>query len=142
MSDLTQTNMNLDDKIRSWLIKITFIVTSCIYMYTAGFGAFDEMFQRCVLITVCGIAVFLTKPFTFKGSELELNFETGAMGTLIVTVCDENGNEIEGYKTCEMFGDTVGRPAVFQKDLSTLEGKPIRLKFFLKDCDLYSFKFN
>jgi hypothetical protein len=84
----------------------------------------------------------LTKPFTFKGSELELNFETGAMGTLIVTVCDENGNEIEGYKTCEMFGDTVGRPAAFEKALSDLEGKPIRLKFFLKDCDLYSFKFN
>ena len=84
----------------------------------------------------------LTKPFTFKGNELELNFETGAMGTLIVTVCDEDGNEIEGYKTCEMFGDTVGRPAVFQKDLSALEGKPVRLKFHLKDCDLYSFKFN
>ena len=83
----------------------------------------------------------LTKPFTFNGSELELNFETGAMGTLIVTVCDEDGNEIEGYKTCEMFGDTVGRPAVFQKDLSALEGKPVRLKFYLKDCDLYSFKF-
>ena len=84
----------------------------------------------------------LTKPFTFEGNELELNFETGAMGTLIVTVCDENGNELEGYKTCEMFGDTVGRPAVFQKELKALEGKPIRLKFFLKDCDLYSFKFN
>ena len=84
----------------------------------------------------------ITKPFTFKGSELELNFETGAMGTLIVTVCDENGNELEGYKTCEMFGDTVGRPAIFEKDLKELEGKPIRLKFFLKDCDLYSFKFN
>lgn len=84
----------------------------------------------------------LTKPFTFKGNELELNFETGAMGTLIVTVCDENGNEIEGYKTCEMFGDTVGRPAIFEKDLKELEGKPVRLKFYLKDCDLYSFKFN
>ncbi len=84
----------------------------------------------------------LTKPFTFKGNELELNFETGAMGTLIVTVCDENGNEIDGYKTCEMFGDTVGRPAVFQKELKELEGKPIRLKFYHKDCDLYSFKFN
>lgn len=84
----------------------------------------------------------LTKPFIFDGSELELNFETGAMGTLIVTVCDENGNELEGYKTCEMFGDTVGRPAIFQKELKALEGKPIRLKFFLKDCDLYSYKFN
>lgn len=84
----------------------------------------------------------LTKPFTFTGNELELNFETGAMGTLIVTVCDENGNELEGYKTCEMFGDTVGRPAIFEKDLKQLNGKPIRLKFYLKDCDLYSYKFN
>ncbi len=84
----------------------------------------------------------LTKPFTFKGNELELNFETGAMGTLIVTVCDEDGNEIEGYKTCELFGDAIERHAVFEKSLKELEGKPIRLKFYLKDCDLYSFKFN
>ena len=84
----------------------------------------------------------LTKPFTFKGSELELNFETGAMGTLIVTVCDEFGNELEGYKTCELFGDSVERHAKFEKNLKDLEGKPIRLKFYLKDCDLYSFKFN
>ena len=84
----------------------------------------------------------LTKPFTFKGNELELNFQTGAMGALIVTVCDENGNELEGYKTCELFGDSVERHVKFEKDLKELEGKPVRLKFFLKDCDLYSFKFN
>ena len=63
-------------------------------------------------------------------------------GTLIVTVCDENGNELEGYKSCELFGDSVERHVKFEKNLKDLEGKPVRLKFFLKDCDLYSFKFN
>ena len=84
----------------------------------------------------------LTKPFTFAGSELELNFETGAMGTLTVTVCDQDGNELEGYKSYELFGDSVDRRLKFEKSLKELEGKPIRLKFFLKDCHLYSYKFN
>ena len=57
--------MTLDDKVRSWICKIIFIVTSCLYLYTAGFGSMDEMIQRCVLILVAGFAVFLTKPITF-----------------------------------------------------------------------------
>lgn len=57
--------MTLDDKARSWICKIIFIVTSCLYLYTAGFGSMDEMIQRCVLILVAGFAVFLTKPITF-----------------------------------------------------------------------------
>lgn len=56
--------MTLDDKVRSWICKIIFIVTSCLYLYTAGFGSMDEMIQRCVLILVAGFAVFLTKPIT------------------------------------------------------------------------------
>ena len=57
--------MTLDDKVRSWICKIIFIDTSCLYLYTAGFGSMDEMIQRCVLILVAGFAVFLTKPITF-----------------------------------------------------------------------------
>lgn len=59
--------LTLDDKVRKTLCRAVFIVTSCIYLYTAGFGAFSEMLQRCLLITVCGFTVFLDKPFTFKG---------------------------------------------------------------------------
>ena len=55
----------LDDKVRSWICKIIFIATSCLYLYTAGFGSMDEMIQRCILILVAGFAVFLTKPITF-----------------------------------------------------------------------------
>ena len=60
-------DMTLDDKVRNWLCRIIFIATSCLYLYTAGFGSLDEMVQRCLLVLVAGFAVFLTKPFTIKG---------------------------------------------------------------------------
>ena len=59
--------LTLDDKIRTNLCKALFIVVSAVYLYTAGFGAFSEMLQRAMLITVCGFTVFLDKPFTVKG---------------------------------------------------------------------------
>ena len=62
----------LDDKVRSWICKIAFIITSCLYLYTAGFGSLDEMVQRCILVMVSGCAVFLTKPMTF-GKEKKRN---------------------------------------------------------------------
>ena len=65
--DNTSVTLTMDDKIRALLCKVIFIVTSCVYLYTAGFGAFSEMIQRCLLITICGITVFLSKPFTIKG---------------------------------------------------------------------------
>lgn len=84
----------------------------------------------------------LTKPFTFTGNELEINFASSAFGDVTITVCDEYGNELEGYKSFKIFGDSVNRVVEFEKDLKDLENKPIRLKFRLRDCDLYSFKFN
>ena len=67
MENTLAQDMTLDDKIRSWLCRILFIATSCLYLYTAGFGSMDEMVQRCLLILIAGFAVFLTKPFTVKG---------------------------------------------------------------------------
>lgn len=84
----------------------------------------------------------LTKPFTFCGNELEINFSSSAMGDITVTVCDEKGNELEGYKSYRIFGDSVCRKVEFEKELKDLQCKPVRLKFNLRDTDLYSFKFN
>ena len=84
----------------------------------------------------------MTKPFTFEGDELEINFSSSAFGDVTVTVCDETGNELDGYKSIKIFGDSVDRKVKFEKDLKLLENKPVRLKFELHDCDLYSFKFN
>ena len=83
----------------------------------------------------------LTKPFTFEGDELEINFSTSAFGDVTVTVCDESGNALEGYKSGKIFGDSVDRKVKFEKELKLLENTPVRLKFYLHDCDLYSFKF-
>ena len=50
----------------------------------------------------------LTKPFTFTGSELELNYETSAFGGVRVEVQDESRRAIPGYALddCpEFFGD-------------------------------------
>lgn len=58
-----------DDKIREKLCRYVFIVTSCIYLYTCGFGTFSDMLQRCLLLTVCGTMVFLQKPTTIQGKQ-------------------------------------------------------------------------
>ena len=83
----------------------------------------------------------LTKPITLDGGEMQLNFATSALGGVIVSVCDENGDALEGYRSYTMFGDSVDRPVEFEKPLSALKGKTVRLKFEMKDAHLYSFAF-
>ncbi|MBQ8496740.1 MAG: hypothetical protein IJ489_04700 [Clostridia bacterium] len=83
----------------------------------------------------------LTKPLTIDGDELHINFATSAAGTLLVSLCDEDGNALEGYTSYTMFGDTVDRPVEFEKSLSALKGETVRLKFHMKDAQLYSFIF-
>jgi len=83
----------------------------------------------------------LTKPFTFEGSTLSINFSTSAIGHLTITLCDENGNALEGYSSGYLFGDSVDRKVRFEKDLALLNGQPVRMKLTLSDCDLYSFCF-
>ena len=84
----------------------------------------------------------LTKPFTFAGDTLKVNFATSALGSMLVSVCDENGKELDGYQSVRMFGDSVDRHVIgFEKPLQKLAGTPVRLQFELHDCDLYSFIF-
>lgn len=89
---------------------------------------------------------FLTKPFKFQGDQLSLNFSSSAAGGLRVEVQDADGLPIPGFtlKDCEeVFGDSIDR-TVFWKggsELSKHAGQPVRLRFRLKDADLYSFQF-
>ena len=84
----------------------------------------------------------MTKPVTFEGDSLEINFATASLGHVRIYICDEEGNEIEGYDSKKHFGNSLGRTIKFEKPLSCLAGKTVRLKFEIKDADLYSFKFN
>jgi len=89
---------------------------------------------------------FTTKPLIFEGDLLDLNFSTSAAGGIFVEIQDTNGTPIEGFtlQDCyELFGDTITRPVLWKSDavLSDLAGTPVRLRFVLKDADLYSFQF-
>jgi len=84
----------------------------------------------------------LTKPVTFEGSALDINYATSALGHIRIVICDEAGEPIEGYDSDLMWGDMVTRNVDFEKPLSELSGKTVRLKIELKDADLYSFKFD
>lgn len=55
-----------DDRLRTNLCRILYIVTAVVYLYTAGFGSFSDMTQRALLITVCGFTIFLRKPIQIK----------------------------------------------------------------------------
>ena len=83
----------------------------------------------------------LTKPVTFTGDSLKINFATSAVGYLKVIVCDTDGNELDGYNSGEIFGNSLSRPVDFDKSLQALNGKEVRLKFEFCSCDLYSFIF-
>ena len=83
----------------------------------------------------------LTKPLTFTGEKLSINFETSCFGHVRIKICDENGEPIEGYDSRTLFGNTVNRPVDFEKDLGDLCGKTVRLNIELKDAELYSFIF-
>ncbi len=89
----------------------------------------------------------VTKPLIFAGSDLVLNFSASAAGSIRVEVLrDQMNTPVEGFslEDCvEVLGDELAR-VVRWKDgraLSGLAGTPIRLRFVLRDADLYSFRF-
>jgi hypothetical protein len=89
----------------------------------------------------------VTKPLTFTGSKLTLNFATSAAGDIRVEIQDAGGKPLPGFALDDCpptFGDAIERAVTWKNggDVSALAGKPVRLRFALKDADLYSFKFS
>jgi len=89
----------------------------------------------------------ITKPFTFKGSMLQVNFNTSAAGSILVEVMDKEGRPLPGYSMKEaqpLIGNEISRNVYWNGDagLKALEGKFIRLRFVMKDAHLYSIKFD
>ena len=89
---------------------------------------------------------FLTKPLIFSGQQLQLNFSTSAAGSIRVEIQNQDGKAIEGFKLedcSEVFGDTIDRTVTWKdnSELKSLAGKPVRLRFQLKDADLFALQF-
>ena len=89
----------------------------------------------------------ITKPLTFQGKDLILNFSTSAAGVIRIEIQHETGAPIEGFALAdapEIFGDALDRVAPWKdgKNLASLAGQPVRLHFVMQDADLYAFQFN
>ncbi len=93
---------------------------------------------------------FVTKPFTYQGDSLVLNFETSAAGSIRLELQDERGRPISGYELENfppLWGDKIEHTVAWTANpqwgtsLKKLEGLPIRLRVVLRDADLYSMQF-
>jgi len=88
----------------------------------------------------------ITKLFIFKGSKLLINFRTSAAGEIRVEILNENGSQITDYSLDDsqvIIGNEIEKVVSWKNgtDVSQLIGKPVRLRFVMKDADLYSLKF-
>lgn len=89
---------------------------------------------------------FITKPLTFAGGQLEINYATSAAGQVRVEIQDATTNKaIPGYtlEDCEpIWGDQIARIVKWKGGaIDSLAGKPIRLRFEMSDADLFSIRF-
>jgi len=88
----------------------------------------------------------VTKPLVFEGNRLELNFSTSAGGTVRVEIQNKDGEPIDGFTLADchlQYGDQIDRVVSWKSgsDVGLHRGRPVRLRFELKDADLYSFRF-
>ena len=121
----------------------------CFYMFTNR-GVASQM----VVFRTDGVSslsagwkggTVLTKPFTFKGGKLELNYSTSVAGAVRCEMLAEDGSTLDGFSMndCDfLVGDEISAYVSWRRgDLSTISGSPVRLKFELLEADVFSFRF-
>ena len=87
-----------------------------------------------------------TRPILFEGDELRLNCSTSVAGSVRVEIQSADGAALPGFGLDDsepLVGDTIDGAAAWKDNpnLAALAGKPVRLRFAMKECDLYSFIF-
>lgn len=88
----------------------------------------------------------LTKPLTFTGKELSLNFATSAAGGIRVEIQDASGKPLPSYALAdavETIGNEIDRVVRWKSgsDVAALAGKTVRLRFVMRDARLYALQF-
>jgi len=116
--------------------------------YYAGPGSRVRRFtfrtDGFVSVHAGGEGTLVTRPLTFAGSKLSLNI--ASRGPTRVELQDTGGKPLPGFTLddCEpIAGDFIERVAAWKSgaDLGKLAGQPVRLRFVMKDADLFSIRF-
>lgn len=78
------------------------------------------------------------------GGSFSVNFATSAIGFLRISIVGEDDRELPGFgeeDMAELAGDRIDHTVKWKsgKSVADLAGKVVRVKFTLRDADLYSF---
>jgi hypothetical protein len=90
---------------------------------------------------------FTTPPLRFAGNQLVLNVDTSALGEVQVEIQDEQGKPLPGFSLAESdilhSANEISRPVSWKNvtDIEKLAGRTVRLRFVLRNADLYAFQF-
>jgi hypothetical protein len=129
-----------DDELSLYVNENFRLPSACFVRYTVRLDGFAS-----VNAPLAG-GEFTTPPLTFAGTTLELNYATSVLGSVQVEIQDEQGAALPGYAMAEcdpIFGDDVNRRVTWQGsgDVAALAGRPVRLRFALRDADVYALRF-
>jgi len=88
----------------------------------------------------------VTKPLIFEGRRLIINFATSAAGSVKVELQTAAGEPIPGFTLddcIEFWGDEIQRVVAWKGgyDIGRVAGRPVRVRFVMKDADLYTMRF-
>lgn len=88
----------------------------------------------------------LSRPLVFNGQQLRINFSTSTAGSIRVEIQDSEGKPLEGFAlsdSTEIFGDAIDYPVSWRggSSVQKLVGQTVRLRFVLRDADLFSLRF-
>lgn len=111
-------------------------VISRLILRLDGFVSADAPYKGGELTTV---------PLVFDGKSLELNVQTSVAGHVLVELL-HNGEPVKGYSAADadpIKGNFIAKTVTWndQKDVSSLVGQPVQVRFVMRDAKLYAFQF-
>jgi hypothetical protein len=88
----------------------------------------------------------VTRPLTFNGKNLLINYSTSVAGGIRVEIQDAGRKPIAGFSLAdaiETVGNEIERVVSWKggADVTALAGTPVRLRFVMKEADLYALRF-
>ena len=137
-----------------WINRANYVALNIHFLRPDEISIYHRSGDRYVIRTDGFISVhagsaegeLLTKPLIFSGRELVLNYSTSAAGGIRAELQQADGQPIPGFTLADsviLYGDQIERVVAWkgQPDLSSLAGRPVRLRFVMTESDLYSFRF-
>jgi hypothetical protein len=122
------------------------------FFLTRAYGTKDCYLERMVLRKDGFVSLnakftegsALTKPLILKGDNLSINYSSSSIGYIKVILVDLKGKEVPGFGEADavkITGDKIAYKVAWKsgKVISSLANQSVRIKFIMRDADLYSF---